>query len=102
MSLFSEGYSLAMILYFVASERIPVPATGSLIRLGSAVYGIYLLHPLLLEYLARAVHRLTPWFLAYPIAFQLFLVVGAIGLPLLFMSAVKRSPFKRFYRYLFG
>lgn len=101
-SIFAEGFALTIILSFMAFERIPVPGTRSLITLGSFVYGIYLLHPLLLEYLARAVHRLTPWFLAYPIAFLLYLLAGGVGLPLLFMIAVKHSPFRRYYRYLFG
>lgn len=101
-SLFVEGYSLAIILAFAAFERIPIPGTRALMALGGAVYGVYLLHPLLPEYLARAVHRFFPWFLAYPLALQLFLVAGSIGLPLLFMHAVRRSPFKRYYRYLFG
>jgi surface polysaccharide O-acyltransferase-like enzyme len=102
MSLFTEGYALAIILSFLTFDRIPLPATRMLITLGSAVYGVYLLHPVLLEYLARAVHRLAPWFLAYPIAFVLFLVAGGVTLPLLLMSAVKRSPLRRYYRHLFG
>jgi surface polysaccharide O-acyltransferase-like enzyme len=101
-SVFAEGYAIAIILSLMTFERIPVPATRALVTLGSFVYGIYLLHPLLLEYLARAVHRLAPRFLAYPIAFQLYLVAGGVGLPLLLMSAVKHSSFRRYYRYLFG
>lgn len=101
-SLFVEGYALAIILAFVTAERIPIPGKRALMALGGAVYGVYLLHPLLPEYLARAVHRFAPSFLAYPLALQLFLVAGSIGLPLLFMSAIKHSPFKRYYRYLFG
>lgn len=101
-SLFAEGYSLAIILVFASSERIPIPGTRALMALGGAVYGVYLLHPLLPEYLARAVHRFMPRFLAYPIAFQLFLTAGCIILPFAFMTAVKHSPFRGYYRYLFG
>jgi surface polysaccharide O-acyltransferase-like enzyme len=101
-SFFAYGYATVIALTLIATERTPTRGTKHLIQLNGAVYGIYLLHPLLLEYLARAVHRFAPWFLAYPIAFVASLVVGGIGLPLFFMSAVRRSPFKRSYRYLFG
>jgi surface polysaccharide O-acyltransferase-like enzyme len=101
-SLLAYLFATSVVLSLIAVERLPTLGTKFLLELSSAVFGIYLLHPIVLEYLARAVHRLTPWFLAYPIAFQVYLVAGGIGLPLLFMSAVKRSPFRRFYRYLFG
>ena len=43
-----------------------------------------------------------PGVMAWPLLFQLLLVILAVGLPWLLMTLVARSPARRLYPYLFG
>lgn len=101
-SLFLDGYATTLILAFLTFERLPIPGAGLFVYLGGNVYGIYLMHQLLLEYLARGIHKLFPPLLDYPLLFFLLLIIAAIGVPLLSMIVVRTSPFGRAYRHLFG
>ena len=51
---------------------------------------------------ARVMQQVAPWILAFQILFVLLLVLIGVGVPLLLMTAVARSPARRFYRHLFG
>jgi len=95
-------YAVSMILAFMAFEhtRVPFPKLGY--ELGGATFGIYLLHRPVLEFSARATQKFLPQVLAYPVVFQMLLMVLAVGVPFAFMRLVARSPAKRWYRYLFG
>ena len=95
-------YSNLFILCFLALESISVPFPKLFYRLGAATYGLYLLHPPLLEFFARATQKFAPKVLAYPIAFQTLLATATIGAILLFMTAISKSPLRKSYRYLFG
>jgi membrane-bound acyltransferase YfiQ involved in biofilm formation len=95
-------YAVALISCWLAFDQLaPWPSKG-LYQLGRAVFGIYLLHPKVLEFVARAVQKFAPWLLAHQVFFQPTLVVAALGGPLLFMRLVGKSPARRFHRCLFG
>ncbi|MCL4294775.1 MAG: acyltransferase [Anaerolineae bacterium] len=98
----SQLYAMAFILCFLAFDGIPIPSTRFVQQLGKNSYGIYLLHFTVLEVVARLIRQIIPWILAHQIIFQPLLVAMAIGVPLLFMTLVSRSPARRSYRYLFG
>ena len=95
-------YAVSSILAFLSFEGMPAPCAKALSILGGATFGIYLLHTTVLEVAARAIQKYGPQILAWPVLFQLLLTAVAVGLPLLAMRALQKSPAKPVYRYLFG
>jgi len=96
-------YALAFILCFLRFDKVSIPFSRALYQLGRRSYGIYLLHYTALEFFARVIRQIAPWILAYQVTlFVPVLITLAVGVPLLFMAAVRKSPMRRSYRYLFG
>jgi fucose 4-O-acetylase-like acetyltransferase len=95
-------YSLVFILCFLAFDSVSLPFPKLLYKLGAVTFGLYLLHPLLMEFFARATQKFAPKVLAYPVVFHMMLTALAIGVALLFMTAISRSPVRRLHRTLFG
>lgn len=95
-------YAVTFILCFLAFNKASIPFSKILYWLGSASFGIYLLHPKVLEFVARASQKFIPWILAYQVLFQPMLILLALIGPLLFMNMVANSRARRVYRYLFG
>jgi surface polysaccharide O-acyltransferase-like enzyme len=93
-------YASSVILWFLA--LVVVPFSNQLARLGVRSYGIYLLHFPIIELSARIIHKFVPQLLAYPIVLVPLLVTVGLGLPLIFMSAFRKSPVKQYYQYLFS
>src|SRR5690606_16375674 len=94
-------YSAGVILTFLAFASANTPMPGRLDRLGEHSFGVYLIHTPVLELLARASYHLVPVLLAYQFFFQSLLIIAGIGVPLLLMTLVKRSPARPYYSYLF-
>jgi len=94
--------AVAFILCFLTFAQVSVPFSRTLYQLGKRSYGIYLLHPSIIEFVARVIRQITPSLLAYQILFVPLLFVVGLGVPLLLMVAVTKSPGRRYYRYLFG
>lgn len=101
-SVSSHLYAVAFILCFLAFYDVSIPGSRIVAQLGKNSYGIYLLHPPLLEFIARSIRQLTPWVLAYQVPFFVLLVVLGVAGPVLLMYTVRRSPARRSYHYLFG
>jgi len=95
-------YASAFILCFLAFDKVSSPFSKTIYQLGSKTYGIYLLHPKVLEFVARVTYHVAPWMLGHQVLFQPLLIVFGLGGPLLFMTAVARSPARRAYRLLFS
>lgn len=95
-------YALAIILLFLAMGEIPKAISSILHKLGSRMFGIYLVHRILLEFTARATQKFIPGLLASTVLFQLVLVVAAVAGSMLIMEAVQRSPLRQYSKYLFG
>ena len=98
----SSVYAVAVIFCFLSSGNPPFRSQASLHQIGVRSYGIYLLHPVLLEFTARTAQKFIPWILAYQALFLPMLIIAGIAVPTLFMSAVAASPARKYYRYLFG
>lgn len=98
----SSLYAPTFILCFLAFDTRLLPFARSIDRIGGMSYGIYLLHPKIMELLARLAYHCAPWLLAWQVLLQPLLIVASIGLPVLLMKLVARSPLRRSYRYLFG
>ena len=101
-SISSNLYAVAFILCFLAFDKATIPGSRTVHQLGRSAFGIYLLHPKVLEFAARVIRQIAPWILAHQVIFSSLLVVMGIGVPFLFMTAVSKSPVRRAYRYLFG
>jgi len=101
-SISSNMYAVIFVLCFLAFDKIAVPGSKIIHRLGKNSLGIYLLHPRLNEFVARVIRQIAPWILAHQVIFQPLLVLMGIGIPLLFMTAVSKSPARKYFRYLFG
>ena len=95
-------YAAMFLLSFLAFEQVRLPMADKMSYLGSKSYGIYLVHSPVIEYTARVIYHLIPVLLSFQLLFQSSLWVAGLGVPLLLMAIVNRSPFRRFYNYLFG
>jgi hypothetical protein len=97
-----QVYALFFIFAFLVLKVEKLPFARQLNWLSGRIYGIYLLHFTILDYLAHGLGVVFPFILGYQILFQILLITAGLGGPILFMIAVSRSPFRKYYRYLFG
>jgi peptidoglycan/LPS O-acetylase OafA/YrhL len=95
-------YALVVILCYLAFEKVSIPFAKSLNRIGNKSYGIYLVHPIVLMVVARGTYHFIPNLLAYPVLFLFFLIICGIGVPLLLMEAMVKTPARKLFRYVFG
>ncbi len=95
-------FSMAFLLCFLSFGQATTQVTRLLENLGSRSFGIYLVHSLVLTVAARGIYHIAPKILGMQILFQPLLIACGIGIPLLLMEIVRRSPVRRFYSYLFG
>lgn len=101
-SVSSHLYAVVFILCFLAFDRATIPGSRVIYRLNRSSFGIYLLHPTVLEFVARLIRQVMPRLLAHQVILQPLLVALGVGVPLSFMTIVSKSPARRLYRYLFG
>jgi len=101
-TLLDQAYAFAFIFSFLAFEQFIPPLADQLAYIGTRSFGIYLIHSPVLEFTARVIYHLVPGLLLYQILFQPALWAAGLGVPLLMMYLVNRSPLRRFYSYLFG
>jgi peptidoglycan/LPS O-acetylase OafA/YrhL len=94
-------YSLAFIFGFLGIQRT-IPSAARLGKLGVKSYGIYLTHAILIVVAARAIYHLAPRLLASQVVLQLILFTMGLGGPLIMMEIVNRSPFRKYFKHLFG
>jgi surface polysaccharide O-acyltransferase-like enzyme len=103
-SLFTGKILAVFILFaFFAFEKFKIPFATQLTKLAPKSYGIYLIHAIILEYLARLTYHLAPKLLQFQLVFLALLVVAGVGIPVLMMWTINKIPRLRFlYAYLFG
>jgi membrane-bound acyltransferase YfiQ involved in biofilm formation len=103
LTLATSLYSVAFILCFLAFGNLGNRLSGMLSQLGTKAYGTYLLHMKVMEFSARAIRQFAPWMLAHQVLlFMPVMFTVGLGVPLLFMAGVAKSPARKYYRYLFG
>jgi membrane-bound acyltransferase YfiQ involved in biofilm formation len=96
-------YSLVFIMVFLILEEVRIPFAAKVQQVGSKSYGIYLTHIKVMEFVARVLRQVTPWLLAYQVLlFSPIILVLGLGIPIVFMNLVSKSPARRYYHYLFG
>lgn len=101
-TLLDSLFAVAIVFSLLGFKKVSIPYSAQLNELGSKSFGIYLIHSPVMEYGARALYHLAPWLLASQWLFQPLLIVLGLGVPLLMMAAVSRSPARVYYRYSFG
>jgi len=101
-TLLDSVYALGFLGCFVAFDRVRLPLAEPIGALGVRSYGIYLTHAFVMENVARVLYHAAPLLLAYQIVLQPILIASGLGLPLLAMAALRRTPANRFYNYIFG
>ncbi len=101
-TLVDNVYHLALLFTFLGFDRVRIPFSKQISAAGEKSYGIYLAHAPVMEYFSRSVYHLAPWMLAYQVLFQPMLIVLGLAVPLLMMAALRRSPARRLYQYVFG
>ena len=95
-------YAGMLLMSYLAFDKVVLPKSGQIADLGAKSFGIYLTHALFIEYTARIIYRVYPSLLANQLLFQPLLIIVGLGMPLLMMAVVKRSPLRGAYTYLFG
>ena len=101
-TLLDNLYSLLFLLTFLGFEAIRLPGLRRVSELGSKAYGIYLVHGLVLTFVAKIIYNAAPALLSVEIAFLGILAAAGLGVPLILMNLIRRSPARRLYPYLFG
>ncbi len=101
-TLTDELYSGAIILAFLGGGALAPRLADALQKLGVRSFGIYLVHTLGIIVAAKAISRLLPGLLPHQLLLQSLLIAAALITPLGLMWLVDHSPFRRYYRYIFG
>jgi peptidoglycan/LPS O-acetylase OafA/YrhL len=95
-------FSLFVMLFFLSSEKLQIPQTKLIFQLNQKVYGIYLMHPIMLMLAAKSVYHVLPGILGIQILFQPILYIAGILIPWFFMEFIAKKGLRKFYVYLFG
>ncbi len=101
-TLLDSLYAGSFILAFMAFEKVTIPGAKRWAELGTKSFGIYLIHALVLEIVARGIYHIVPGLLQYQILFIPILVFCGVAIPWLLMAGVNRSPLRPYYQQLFG
>ncbi len=101
-TLSDEFYSGAIILAFLGGGALAPHVADALQKLGVRSFGIYLVHTLGIIIAAKAISRLLPGLLPHQLLLQPLLIAATLIASLGLMWLVDHSPFRRYYRYIFG
>lgn len=97
----SSIYAISFIFSFLAFEKVSIPFSKTFYYLSNRTFGIYLIHSRVLLLFVWMINLLLPWMVATQFLYLSVLFSVGLGVPLLIMSLVAKSPAKRYYRYLF-
>ena len=95
-------YAGLFMLAMLSVSKLKIPYTPQIMDIGAKAFGIYLVHEQVLELVGTLMFRYAPWILEYQILYQPIMIFFALGVPLLLMRIVSRSPAKKLYKYSFG
>jgi peptidoglycan/LPS O-acetylase OafA/YrhL len=95
-------YSLFLILAFLAFDKSRMPLANEISQIGTKSLGIYLGNIPSVYLAAVFMYRLMPGILGYQLVYLSILTLVGLGIPLLLMEIVRRSPMRHRYRVLFG
>jgi len=102
LKLSTTVYAVVATFAVLAFDRKAMRFADLVERIGSRSYGIYLVHPIVIQIVATFLYFTAPWLASQQWLLQSILFLLAVGLPMLLMTVVSRSPGKKFYRYAFS
>ena len=95
-------YILALLLWYLTIDEKKLPFSNSISKLSTKSLGIYLANIPIIYMVAVIFWRFTPLLLGKQFFYQgLLYLAGLLG-PILLMEVIRRSPARRWYRYVFG
>jgi surface polysaccharide O-acyltransferase-like enzyme len=89
-------------LALLSVDKLKLPFTPQIMDVGAKAFGVYLIHEQVLELVGTLMFRFAPSLLGYQILYQPIMIFFALGVPLLLMRIVSRSPARKLYKYSFG
>jgi surface polysaccharide O-acyltransferase-like enzyme len=95
-------YAGLFLFAMLSADKLKLPMTPQLTDLAAKAFGIYLVHEQVLELVGTLMFRYAPSLLGYQILYQPIMMFFGLGVPLLLMYLVSRSPAKKLYKYSFG
>jgi hypothetical protein len=95
-------YSILAIFLLMTWEVEKIRLFKPLYYLASRSFGVYLLHHKVMEVIGRLIYHVIPGFLVFQLPLVLLLFIGGLGIPLILIKLVQKSPARRFQHYLFG
>ena len=101
-TLIDQVYAGLFLIAFLGFEKFSLPANKGISQIGTKSFGVYLAHSLALTYTAKLIYHFTPQLLGVQWIFQPVLYVAGLGIPLLLMAILARSPLRRYYSLVFG
>jgi peptidoglycan/LPS O-acetylase OafA/YrhL len=101
-TIFNDLCGIAFVFCFFAFIDFAPKFMNNLERLGGMSFGIYLIHWPVQEYFIKFFLHIFPGINISQLIIQPILIVCGLGLPIIFMVMVDKSPVRRYYRYLFG
>jgi membrane-bound acyltransferase YfiQ involved in biofilm formation len=102
MTLILQAYVFFFVLTLLAFRDWEFPFAKQFAYLGSKSYGIYLVHLIILNFVAKTIYHFAPELLSIHLIYQLLLISTAIAIPLIMMAIAARFASGRYYIYLFG
>jgi len=100
--IFRALFAVAFTLSLVAFDKLSLPFSAKLSRLGSKSLGIYFINTPALYVVGLLMYRFLPGILGMPLIYQAILIGFGLGTPLIMMEILQKFPDKRVYHLAFG
>lgn len=100
--IFRALFAIAFSLSLIAFEKIPIPFSENISRLGSKSLGIYFINTPALYVIGLLMYHFMPGILGVPLLYQIILIAIGLGTPLLLMEFLRKIPGKKIYHVAFG
>ena len=95
-------YAATFSLCFVAFRETALPYTKQLVEIGSRSLGIYFMNTPVIYVAGVLFYHFAPWLLDIPLLYFVVQTVLGLGVPLLIIEIVRRTPMRRVQQYAFG
>lgn len=95
-------FAVSFILCYWGFAELKIPFERSLRNLGIKTYGIFLIHYIVILYASSIIYHVAPWILGQQVLFFPILVLAGLGIPLILMVVVSKSPIRKVSPILFS